>query len=34
LVIENSRSRAAQCVMEIAAKLANSHQKSLGFESG
>jgi flagellar biosynthesis protein FlhG len=25
LVLENSRSRAAQCVMEIASKLANSH---------
>ena len=28
LVLENARSRAAQCVMEIAAKLANSHQIS------
>jgi flagellar biosynthesis protein FlhG len=25
LVLENSRSRAAQCLMEIASKLANSH---------
>jgi len=28
LVLENARSRAAQCVMEIATKLANSHQIS------
>ena len=31
LVLENARSRAAQCVTEIAAKLANSHQISLRF---
>ncbi len=29
LVLENSRSRAAQCVMEIASKLANSYEKGV-----
>jgi flagellar biosynthesis protein FlhG len=29
LVLENSRSRAAQCVMEIASKLANSHSMGI-----
>ena len=32
LVLENSRSRAAQCVMEIASKLANSHYMTLPLE--
>ncbi len=32
LVLENARSRAAQCVKEIASKLANRHQMSFKFE--
>jgi flagellar biosynthesis protein FlhG len=32
LVLENSRSRAAQCVTEIASKLVNSRQKPFRFE--
>jgi flagellar biosynthesis protein FlhG len=31
LVLENAKSRAAQCVMEIASKLANRHQMSFRF---
>jgi flagellar biosynthesis protein FlhG len=31
LVLENARSRAAQCVTEIASKLANSHQMTLQY---
>lgn len=31
LVLENYRSKAAQCIMEIASKLANSHQMPLRF---
>jgi flagellar biosynthesis protein FlhG len=31
LVLENPRSRAAQCVMEIASKLANSHKMAVRF---
>lgn len=32
LVLENSGSRAAQCVMEIATKLANSHSMTIRYE--
>ncbi len=32
LVLENPRSRASQCVMEIASKLANSHKASTPFQ--
>jgi flagellar biosynthesis protein FlhG len=32
LVLENPRSRAAQCVMEIASKLANSHKMAVRFK--
>jgi flagellar biosynthesis protein FlhG len=31
LVLENSRSRAAQCVMEISSKLANSHSMAIQY---
>ena len=32
LVLENPRSKAAQCVVEISSKLANKHQMSFGFQ--
>jgi flagellar biosynthesis protein FlhG len=32
LILENPRSRASQCVMEIASKLANSHKLSTRFK--
>jgi len=32
LILEHDRSKAAQCITEIASKLANSHQRSFSFE--